>query len=57
MSTLRCFPHESMNSRRGSDVPEGGESSGVARLSFHGWFLNPPRGLSKRRGRAAPMVE
>jgi hypothetical protein len=23
-----------MNSRRGSDVPEDGESSGVARLSF-----------------------
>jgi hypothetical protein len=27
-----------MNSRRGSDVPEGGESSGVARLSFS-WLI------------------
>jgi hypothetical protein len=34
MSTLRLFPHESMNSRRGSDVPEGGESSGMASLKF-----------------------
>jgi hypothetical protein len=34
MNTLRCFPRESMNFRRGSDVPEGGESQGVARNSF-----------------------
>jgi hypothetical protein len=26
-------------------------------LVFHGWILNPPLGLSKRRGRAAPTVE
>jgi hypothetical protein len=31
MNTLRCFPRESTNFRRGSDVPEGGESKGVAR--------------------------
>jgi hypothetical protein len=34
MNTLRCFPHESKNFRRGSDVPEDGESNGVARLTF-----------------------
>jgi hypothetical protein len=34
MNTLRCFPRESTNFRRGSDVPEGGESKGVARITF-----------------------
>jgi hypothetical protein len=34
MNTLRLFPHESTNSRRGSDVPEGGESNGMASLKF-----------------------
>jgi hypothetical protein len=34
MNTLRLFPCESTNSRHGSDVPEGGESNGVASLKF-----------------------
>jgi hypothetical protein len=34
MNTLRCFPRESTNFRRGSDVPEGGESNGVARFTL-----------------------
>jgi hypothetical protein len=38
MNTLRCFPRESMNFRRGLDVPEGGESNGVARLTFS-WLV------------------
>jgi hypothetical protein len=34
MNTLKCFPRESTNFRRGSDVPEDGESNGVARLAI-----------------------
>jgi hypothetical protein len=34
MNTLSYFPRESTNFRRGSDVPEGGESNGVARFTF-----------------------
>jgi hypothetical protein len=34
MNTLRCFPRESTNFRRGSDVPEGEETNGVARLAL-----------------------
>jgi hypothetical protein len=34
MNTLRSFPRESTNFRRGSDVPEDGESNGVARLTI-----------------------
>jgi hypothetical protein len=31
---LEKFPRESTNFRRGSDVPEDGESNGVARNTF-----------------------
>jgi hypothetical protein len=34
MNTLRSFPRESTNSRRGSDVLEGGESNGMTSLKF-----------------------
>jgi hypothetical protein len=34
MNTLTCFPRESTNFWRGSDVPEGGELKGVARITF-----------------------
>jgi hypothetical protein len=48
-----------MNFRRGSDVPEGGESSGVARLGF-AWldFESPSRieGV-ERRGRLQRLKE
>jgi hypothetical protein len=47
-----------MNFRRGLDVPEGGESSGVSRLGF-AWldFESPSRIEGVERRGAAPMVE
>jgi hypothetical protein len=52
MNTLRLFPRESTNSRRGSDVPKGGESNGVASLKFAGWILKSPHGfeIEEERG-------
>jgi hypothetical protein len=46
-----------MNSRRGSDVSEGGESNGVARLTFSRLdFESPTRIEQEERGGAALTV-
>jgi hypothetical protein len=44
---LELFPSELTNSRRGSDVPKGGESNGFGNLLTN---------LRERRGGAAPTV-
>jgi hypothetical protein len=51
------FPHESRNSRRGSDVPKGGESNGVASLKFHGWILSSPHGFEREEERGGNGLE
>jgi hypothetical protein len=53
MSTLKRFLRELMNFRRGSDVPEGGESSGVARLGLARLDFESPSRIEgvERRGR------
>jgi hypothetical protein len=44
---LELFPRESTNSGRGSDVPEGGESNGVARLKFLRLILEIPSRIER----------
>jgi hypothetical protein len=54
MNTLRCFPRESTNFRRESDVPEGGESKGVAGITFAQLvFEIPTRMEQEEKGGAA----
>jgi hypothetical protein len=50
MRYLELFLRESKNSRRGSDVPKGGESNGVARLKFPRSILEIPSRIWERRG-------
>jgi hypothetical protein len=51
MSTLKFFLCESTNSRRGSDVPEDGESSGWLVWSLHGWVWESPHGFEREEER------
>jgi hypothetical protein len=58
MNTLRCFPRESTNFRRGSDVSEGGESNEVARITYRRLdFEIPTRVEQEEKGGGAPTVE